>query len=269
MENENLNQPTNNPVTTPVQSQFQPVSSSLMNQKGFFPIIFVVIMLLVVVASGAYYLGAKNNNSTPQAVDTNTTSTNQEQPSPTQTTVYSSPSPANVTWKAESVQIRKETAVSGNENISLTFQLPSDWALKTVAKASNSNNMIKNCADYVLTDSDGKATLTVSPMCAGWAAEYSDWPQDAVTIKEERNVGNDGHTSYTVRYFDSIANQYRYVDGEKGTSNKIMDAIIVTYNKSTGNFLPLNVTLAYTGSDKNSLLTITDKIVTSLTAKTN
>jgi len=33
-----------------------------MNQKGFFPIIFVVIMLLVVVASGAYYLGAKNNN---------------------------------------------------------------------------------------------------------------------------------------------------------------------------------------------------------------
>lgn len=267
MENESLNQPTNNPVAPPAQPQPQLVPTSITNNKGFLPLVFGVIVLLVAVAGGAYYLGTQKNNSPSQAVNTNTI--NQNQPSPTQTTVYSSPSPANVTWKTESVQIQKETAVSGSENISLTFQLPSDWKLKTVAKTPNSNNMIKNCADYVLTNSDGMATLTVSPMCAGWGAEYSDWPQDAVTIKEEQNVGNDGHTSYTVRYFDTAANKYRYIDGEKGTSNKIMDATIVTYNKSTGNFLPLNVTLTYTGSDKDSLLAITDKIVSSLSAKTN
>lgn len=267
MENENLSQPTNNPAETAVQPQPQPVTTSIVNQKGFLPLVFGVIVLLVVVAGGAYYLGTQNNNSIPQAVNTNTE--NQNQPLPTQTTIKSSPSPANVTWKTESVQIQKETAVSGSENISLAFQLPSDWTLKTVAKVSNSNNMIKNCADYVLTSSDGMATLTVSPMCAGWAAEYSDWPRDAVTIKEEQNVGVDGHTSYTVRYLDSVTNKYRYVDGEKGTSNKVMDTTIVTYNKSTGNFLPLNVTLSYTGSDKDSLLTITDKIVTTLSAQTN
>lgn len=267
MENENLDQHTNNPVQTPVQPEPQPVSTSIMNQKGFLPLIFGVIILLVVVAGGAYYLGTQQNNTIPQPANTN--NTNQTQPPSTQTSVYTSPSPANVTWKTESVQIQKETAVSGSENISLAFQYPSNWTLRTNAKASNPNNLIKNCADYVLTSNDGMATLTVSPMCAGWAADYNDWPQDAVTINEEQKVGVSGYTSYTVRYFDSAANKYRYVDGEKGTSNKIMDATIVTYNKSTGNFLPLNITLAYTGSDKDSLLTITDKIVTSLSAKTN
>jgi len=267
MENENLSQSTNNPVATPVQPQIQPQTTPIVNQKGFLPLIFGVIILLVVVAGGAYYFGTQNNNSVPQTVNTNME--NQNQPLPTQTTIYSSPSPANVTWKTESVQIQKETAVSGNENISLTFQIPFDWTLKTVAKTPNLNNMIKNCADYVLTSIDSKATLTVSPMCAGWAAEYSDWPQNAFTIKKEQNVGVDGHTSYTVRYFDSATNKYRYVDGEKDASNKVMDTTIVTYNKATGNFLPLNVTLAYTGSDKDSLLAITDKIVTTLSAKTN
>lgn len=170
-------------------------------------------------------------------------------------------------WKTESVQIKKETAVSGNENIKLSIQLPSDWTLKTVSKASNPNNIIKNCADYVLTNADSTAKLTVSPICTGWSAEYSDWPQSAVIIKEEKNVGNDGHTAYTVRYLDTATSQYKYVEGEKGTSNKIMDAILITYNASTGNFLPIRIMLDYSGINSEAILGITDKIVTSLKAQ--
>jgi hypothetical protein len=126
--------------------------------------------------------------------------------------------------------------------------------------------MIKNCADYVLTSADSAVRLTISPFCSGWSAEYSDWPQSAVIIKEENNQGV-GHTVYTVRYLDTTTNQYKYVEGEKGTSNKIMDAILITYNPSTGNFLPIRVMLDYSGTNSETLLEITDKIITSLKAQ--
>lgn len=259
MEDENLNQPAVNPVENPVQLKVQTESNLLVNRKGIFPLTSGILALLLIVGGGAYYLGTQKGKLTSQVADTNQTQ-------PSQATVYTSPSPTSVAWKTESVQIQKETAVSGIENISLTFQLPSEWMLETVLKASSPNNLIKNCADYVLTAGDGTSTLTISPVCAGWVAEYTDWPQATETITEEQNVGADNHTSYTVRYLDATYNKYRYVEGEKGTSNKIMDIVTLTYDKSTGNFLPLEITLDYTGSDKDTILNITDKIVSTLTA---
>lgn len=258
METDNTNQPVN-----PIENPIQP--NSINNQKSFLPFILGTLVLLVVVGAGSYYLGTQKNSLTNQTVNTNPDA--QTLPSPTQATINTSPSPSSDTWKTESVQIKKETEVSGNENIKLSFQFPSDWTLETVSKASSPDNMIKNCADYVLTSSDGLAKLTVSPICTGWTAKYSDWPQSAVSIKEENNVGEGAGAIYTIRYFDSASNQYKYVIGEKGTSNKIDDAILITYNSSAGNFLPTNITLKYSGSGIDSILKITDQIVTSLKAK--
>lgn len=221
--------------------------------------------MLGLVAGGAYYIGVKNNPSVQLNSTTNT------QPAYTQTTLTSSPSPAkstneNTTWKTETVQIKKETAVSGSETINLLVQIPSDWKLQTVARSSNTNNLIKNCADYVITSSDSTAKLTFSPICAGWGASYSTWPQDAVVVKEEKNVGNDGHTAYTVRYFDSQKSQYNYVEGEKST-NQIQDAVLIRYNPSQGNFIPSNIMFTYSGTDKKALLKISDQIVSSIKAQ--
>lgn len=253
---------------TPLQmpTQDQSFKSNVLNQRGNVLIIIAGVILLLIVGAGAYYFGTKNNQST-NSQPPETTNT---QSYPPQTQTAASPTPnlvTNTAWKTETVQIKKETAVSGSENINLAIQSPSDWTLKTVIKASNPNDLIKNCADYVFTSADSIARLTISPVCSGWAAEYSDWPQSTVIIKEEKNVGNDGHTAYTVRYLDSTTNQYKYVEGEKGTSNKIMDAILIRYNSSTGNFLPTRIILDYSGANKESILEITDKIVTTLSAK--
>ena len=251
----------------------QPVQISEKPKVNYLVIGITILLCLIVFGFGGYFLGKRTTNdyqnlgggsNQPTPYSSPTTQT---QSSPTQPATYTSPSPANLTWKTESVQIKKETAVSGSENINLSIQLPSNWALKTVSKGSNPNDMIKNCADYVLTSADSTARFTISPFCSGWSAEYSDWPQSAVTIKEEKNQGVDSHTAYTVRYLDTTTNQYKYVEGEKGTSNKIMDAILITYNPSTGNFLPMRVLLDYSGTNSKTILEITDKIVTSLKAQ--
>lgn len=255
-----------NPDSAAVQISEKPKANYLV-------IGITILLCLIVFGFGGYYLGKRTTNDSqnlggglnqPTPYSSPTT---QIQPSPTQPATYASPSPADLIWKTESVQIKKETVVSGSENINLSIQLPSDWALKTVSRGSNPNDMIKNCADYVLTSADSTARLTISPFCSGWSAEYSDWPQSAVTIKEEKNQGVDGHTAYTVRYLDTTTNQYKYVEGEKGTSNKIMDAILITYNPSTGNFLPTRVLLDYSGTNSKTILEIIDKIVTSLKAQ--
>ena len=217
-------------------------------------IISITVLICFIAFSFGGYFGGKR-------------SSNQAQLSPTQSATHTPSNPADLTWKTEAVQIKKETAASGSENINLSIQLPSDWTLKTVSKTSNPNDMIKNCVDYVLTSADLTAKLTISPFCSGWSAEYSDWPQSAVPIKEEKKQGNDGHTTYRVRYLDIITSQYKYVEGEKDTSNKIMDAILITYNSNTGNFLPTRVVLDYSGTNNETIKRITDKIVASLKAQ--
>lgn len=261
---QNAHQVGQNPASQPVQIPDKP-------KVNYLIIGITVILCLVVFGFGGYFLGKRSSNDSQNSrggLNQPTPSpTTQIQPSPTQSTTYTSPSPASLTWKTESVQIKKETAVSGNENINLSIQLPSDWTLKTVSKASKPNDVIKNCADYVLTSTDSTAKFTISPFCAGWSAVYSNWPQSSVIVKEEKNVGNDGHTAYTVRYLNTTTSQYKYVEGEKGTSNKIMDAILIRYNANTGNFLPTRIVLDYSGINSEAIVEIADKIVTSLKAQ--
>lgn len=257
MDQNSINPPSN-PSEIPIQ--IQPTESPLNKPKNNIPIILGGLIILLGVGSGAYYLGTKQNNK-PQTYS-NTLPKTTPQPSSEQYTPNISISPTNIPWKTETHLIKTYNQMSGETNFNLTFQIPSAWNIQKVNRQTEEND---RCLDIDIKDNN--STLTIHPICDGWSAKYSDWPSNAVTIKEEKNVGNDAHTAYTVRYLDSTTNQYKYVEGEKDTSNKIMDAILIRSNTSKGNFLPSNLTLNYTGSDKDSILKITDQIITSLKAQ--
>jgi hypothetical protein len=251
------------------------VSNFIKNKKRFILAIIGLIFIILLVRVGTYYLITKKDDLTNQPLSHKPVRPNRSDFKKSrivqEPTVIVFPSPASGTWKTESIQIVKESSISGAENISLTFQLPSNWKLQTITKGSNPNNLIKNCADYVLTGSDITTRMTISPICTTWEATYSDWPQSvmpqgAKIINEEKNVGKDSHTTYTVRYLDPATSQYKYVEGEKGTINKIIDVIIIEYNPSTKAFLPIEVTFTYIGQDAG-IFDVTDQIIATLKAQ--
>ena len=157
--------------------------------------------------------------------------------------------------KTVTFQVNKETAVSGKETINVGMQIPSDWTLQTNNKATTSTDLIKNCADYIVSSSDSKTKITISPICSGWSAIYSKRPLDAINVA-------DG----IVRYFDNQKDQYKYV-GEDKSSNQIEDAVLIKYNPVTGNFLPTNISFTTTDKSIQSVLVVVDKIVSSVKAQ--
>lgn len=122
METTNPNRPVD-PSETPVQSQsiFNPANI----QRGFFAIILGVSVLLVVVGVGAYYLRTKKNSSTNQAVNTNKEI--QTQPSPTQATIYTSPSAAINQENSEGIVENDKTKSHVNTAGGYIVQYPQEW----------------------------------------------------------------------------------------------------------------------------------------------
>ena len=242
-------------VNQPIFSQRAPdqMHSSFenSNHSKIVPIIIVAV-LLVVVGTGNYFLGTKKSQPSPTL-------------SPAEAQALDGDPTAN--WKTETFQIKKETAVSGSETINLSIKLPSGWIIKTVSKATDLNNIITNCADYIITNVGSTATLTISPICIGWTANYSQWPIDTIVVKEKKvtQPQTDATPGSIVRYFNDQKHNYIYVDGHKD-DQKIKDALNIEYNPSTKNFLPIKIILDYSVSDIDSVFKITDQIVTSLEA---
>lgn len=212
-----------------------------MNQKGFVGILVLIILLIVGVGAGAYYIGKVSNKVEVQQTNNPSTAS-----SPSLNTESPSNSPETVPLIEKSVQLKKSTAVSGDETINLTFQIPSNWTLQTVTKPSDPSDLIKNCSDLVIA-SPSSAKLVISPICGGWSANYSPAPQNQTTVSGD-----------TIRYSNS-GNQYTYVDVDK-TSNKMMDAVLIEYGN---NFVPTHISLT---SSANSDIQTSDQIVSSLKA---
>ena len=239
----------------PVSSTLQSVSPSA---KSKLPLILGGVLLLFLVGGGVYYLGARNSKPNAQYTTQVPTTT---QSTPTQTTTMPTTPIKDTTWQNASFQVKKETAVSGNETISISMQIPSDWNMQTVSKTPNSNNMIKNCADYVITSNDKVTTLTISPICIGWSAVYKTWPSDTVIIKDEGKVGNDNHETAIVRYSGLHANTFIYSEGFKA-QNQVQDAAIIYYGN---NFIPTNISVNATNIAPDTKTT--DQIISSIKAQ--
>jgi hypothetical protein len=277
------------PVTEqPIQSEALPTETQTATaatpsniQKNNTKVVFtsvIVVLLLAVVGAGAYYLGVSQSNtppSMPLPPNGETGCTLEALMCPDGSSVGRSgpncefaecpsteESSTETEWLEKTVEVQKETDVSGKETLLLSFSSPSDWNYKTAIKRPNSDYKQNDCLDYQLINENSGITVTIRPICSGWSATYSDWPNDAVTIRERNNVGQDSHTAYTVRYFDSLFDEYDYVDGEKGETNQIMDAMLIPYGNGS-KFLPVYVKVS-SGSNKNISWEIPDKIIKSI-----
>lgn len=223
------------------------------------PLVIGFSMLLLLVVGGAYYIGTRSTKPyVPPAVNSPTIT-----PYPTNTSFINEPSPSItqsevLTWKDVSFQVQKESMMSGSENVKVSLKIPSDWTLQTVEKPTSQNNMIKNCADYLITSPDKETILTISPICTGWSATYKAWPSDTVTVKDEGKVGNDNHSAALIRYSGSTTNNFIYTEGLKD-QNQMLDAAMLYYES---NFIPTKITI--TASNGAPDTKIADQIVSSI-----
>lgn len=227
------------------------------------PALYVLILCLLV-AAVSYHFGFERGKEQRQEKVDAKGPTPQVSPSPKQHVAKTSD---DLNWKTHTIQIHKETAISGKEEINLSLQLPDGWTLETIPTVSNPTDLIKNCADYIALSEDGLSELKIRPICSGWSATYSDWPEDAVILSEEKNMGVDGHTTYSVRYYNEKTKEYIYVDGEKGVKDVISDAMIVSYDQAQGKFIPVEIDLFQAVEHKESTLKIADLIVATLKAQ--
>ncbi len=210
--------------------------------KLHFVLGMLLAFLVVGVGLGAYYLGTKNSQ--PSL------------PATTQTSPTTSPSGAPVqSWVTKTYQLNKESAVSGKETITLSWQMPSDWEVHTYSQPANPNNMIKNCQYYALTSADKITSITISPICAGWAATYTPWQANVVVVK-------DSDPEDIVRYPGLHDHTFNYAHAFK--TEQVQDALMIPYG-NVGNFLPIDAGVVATNTAPDT--TTADKIIASITAK--
>lgn len=275
---------TNQQATTPAQDNTpEPiVNSPIPNQKGFVPIVIGVVILLIVVAGGAYYLGTKQFKQNPVPLNSQTNAS----PSitvPVNTITSASPmtTPAkDITWKTQTITIQEESAMLGKQTFNIELKIPNDWNMQTYPRQADSSNMIKNCSDYVITSPIVGLSMTLSPICSGWAAKYSSWPNDSVIALQQKRGGNDGmHNYYRVRYSTS-GNNFAYADAMTDLdkpldrSKDLMDAILIGYappNESKNDFffIAAHLTTTYhpAAGDQEKYLSIADQITASITLR--
>lgn len=240
--------------------QPQPDHDNHLNNKNQKPIFILSIILgALIIGAVSYYLGTTKTTSDSNSQN-NTKLSNQLTPSP----ASNPPTSDDVKWKTQTVQIEKNTDMRGKELISISFQIPEDWLVTQKNNSSIPNAMIEDCPSYVISKNNSQEDITITPICTSWASKNYDWPTDAVVIEEKESISKQvtdyGSTVYTVRYFDSQAKRHLYTEGQRGETDRIIDAIMFTYEKESGAFLPITIS-AYTDD-----LTTTDKIVKSLSA---
>lgn len=224
------------------------------------------VVLVTILAAGVGVLGYQNFQAGQQVVTPTPTTASELPPAPPP--VPGEPTSAEaVNWKTETITFKRLASEMNTETILyINLEIPSQWTMKVVKKEAGCTT------DYVISSDDQNTQLTISPICVGWAATYSTWPQDGVVINEQADAADDNSTSYRIRYYDVQNAQYKYVDAlatpplDK-SKTQIMDAVTITHNPYQRHlfvtaFVKLN--LSKPVSDKEQYLKITDKIAASM-----
>lgn len=170
-------------------------------------------------------------------------------------------------WQTQKITINKETSFAGKTSLELSLKYSEGWQFSQNPRDSSTNNLITNCTDYTFSKQGGNEKLTISPICTSWSATYSNIPSDAKIITSQENMGNDGHTSYLIRFFDTTLNGYSYqqVAVSQGKSldlntDQMADAMMKEFQNDA---LTFKVTL--TNPAKNqTVFDIADEMVVSL-----
>lgn len=168
-------------------------------------------------------------------------------------------------YETHTVEILKQSEVSGDENITLSMQLPTNWHLETVAVDTQQESSIKNCSQYILTNEEDIVELVLSPVCSGWTATYVPLPSSAVYVKNNVNETSPLFGSIA-RYSDSQTNMLRYASVDTSGDPQLLDVVLVPYNLDTQNFIPLLVETASARSHGMQPLSVVDSVVKTLRA---
>ena len=274
------NQQTNTqPMDPNVGQQYQPNQSIPATNYWKIATIVLSVLLVILVSGGIYILGnnqQKNISSLPTPTPAETSKIEETIPTAKPTAI---PSVSNVTnWKTQTISIQEESEMLGKQTFTIELKIPSDWNMQTYPRQADSNNMIKNCSDYVITSPIVGLSMTLSPICSGWAAKYSSWPTNAVIAMQQKRSGNDGpHNYYRVRY-TTTQNNYSYVDSMSDpnrsldkSKDQVMDAISIGYappNESKNDFffIASHLTATYhpAAGEEEKFLSIADQIASSL-----
>ncbi len=276
MENKQTNTQTIDPN---IGQQYQPNQSIPATNYWKIATIVLSVLMVILVSGGIYILGnnqQKNISSLPTPTTSAETNKMEEtNPAAKPTTI---PSVANViNWKTQTISIQHEDDKLGKQTFTIGLKIPSDWNIQTYPRQADSNYMIKNCSDYIITSPTVGLSMTLSPICSEWVSKHSSWPINAFIVQQKQNANDGSYNYYRVRY-TTTQNNYSYVDGTSDlnrsldkSQDQVMDAISIGYappNESKNDFffIPAHLTATYhpASGEEEKYLSIADQIASSL-----
>lgn len=156
----------------------------------------------------------------------------------------------------------------------IALKIPPDWTKKTIHTRGGRGIGGGMCDDFELNSRDEETFLVIKPSCDDSDNKYLPISGPVQKVKLSTKVGNDGHDSYTVRYYDSLKNIYHYgsIDISPGTSidinkDKIYPNLVLHYDPDRlEQWLWISVNLTYTGTSVNqqNAISTADTIISTL-----
>lgn len=163
------------------------------------------------------------------------------------------------------------------ELYSITLLLTPEWTITETNRRpepTGPEQPVKghDCANYVITGSNGYVSLALKPTCGFSDGGAELWPDDAVIVK---TYSGDTYPKYIIRFFDKETSLYRYAsageatisDIERGTRTEKTYASPPVIGLGAGQDLQfIAIELRFNGPEieRNSYLQMVDSVITSL-----
>jgi len=253
------NQPSSNPNPVSLSTPQIPQTPPTLPQKKLPKILTIVFMVLLLGATGL--LTFQNYQLRQQLADDQRAPVSPitNDPSPTSTPTVSQ------TWLTQQITLERETEFGGKTSQTFSLKFPSNWKLQTIPRGKTDNYVLTNCADYIISNHTTNVKLEITPICSGWSATYLSIPNNVEIVSKREKVGDDGHTSYLIRFFEQSSNQYIYgqVAGSPGKSLDINSDKMATDIMKVFETTPFVFKSTLSNPDKNeSAIIIADEIMT-------
>jgi len=151
--------------------------------------------------------------------------------------------------------------------------IPSDWNVFEVNRRPEPHRPMDpivghDCADYLITSSDGQTIVDLRPTCGYFESIAETWPTDSVIVQDK---GND---SWIIRYWDEKQNATVYSqagvalwggpDGLVPTRLRQEPPVVSVPGENNLPLMQIDVHCSNGLSCKEPVLTIVDRIVVSL-----
>jgi hypothetical protein len=161
------------------------------------------------------------------------------------------------TWLTKSFSCPYDYDEMGKGIFTIQLTIPLDWSNKDAQGNTD-------CPVHDVYDSKLEKVLTITSVTG--AADYKKFPADGVIINRRENQGNDGHDSYTIRYYDEVAKVHKYADAAVDPGQSINSDTLVTdlyalsYDQNDGLSMFVNLTTMVESTELSNV----DQIVASM-----